>query len=234
MKLFNKLKEIVTNKRYKPSDSDQDKNRYNSDTNKKHGMWIEGPDKQSFVIDTRDGFGSTTDSFKVWEEGNYENGVRVGQWVGYFEHNSQIAYTNDYVKGDHLGDGSQPYIRKRFYVTGELYKTEEWDFGKNSDDDVNWDTKIFYKSGKLKSEHKVRGKNSKTISYYEDGYKCYESISKSKYGLYSGSVVEDKYFNKKGLMVCHRKHTYKIGEWTFPDTEYIYGSVEDIDKLCNR
>lgn len=168
------------------------KNQKNS-KEKKHGVWIEGPFKHHHSA-----MGDTVNyEYTFWDEGSYDNGVKVGQWVGYYENNSQILRKQNYVKRKNLS-GFEIDYQEIFYPTGELKNVIKIDRVAV----INTD---YLKNGNITSESthyvdKKLGSLSKT--YNKDGSLEYSSVSK-------GLIKEVKYYSNEGYLLYHVKKVWK-------------------------
>lgn len=208
--MFNKLINKLSSK-FKPSY--EGKNKFNK-KDKPHGMWLEGPVEITMTYE-RGSMGGRK-NYLIWSEGSYENGVRIGLWTSYYDHNGKVAFENNYIKGDHLYGGSQPNLIKEFYPSGELSMVRDWHDNKKNNCDM--DEQTYFKNGNLESEIIVRKGKSSQISYYKSGQVFSESITEK-------TITNIKYFNKKGHMVHHVKRN-KDNE-----KEIIHGTWDEVVKL---
>jgi hypothetical protein len=207
MSLFSKL----LSKKFSPDY--EGKNQINSNE-RKHGIWIEGPLKW---IHAGGAIGEgLKGEYTMWSEGAYDNGNKVGQWISYYEHNSQILLKENYVRS------TAPDYVEAFYPTGELRRVDKG----NRYNKGTWGITYYFKNGTISDEEVTTQINSKrkiefhSKKYNRDGSLHWDFTVK-------GLVKVYKYYSKEGHLLHHAKRVYKKdNNKTYKETN-LHGSYDD-------
>jgi antitoxin component YwqK of YwqJK toxin-antitoxin module len=184
MSIFDVMKSIVTCE-YQPDF--RDKCEKNSE-GLKHGLWLEAQ-VRDLVYGKR-----YTESLRMWGEGYYLDGVKIGTWNYYFEHNSRLGVIESWEKDINSNFHSQPTATMTFAPSGKLRSAEKWTnlfSGTHTREET-----IYDESGQV-LEHIVSDKFRR--SYYKNGTLKGETLFNSP----EKDESDCKYFSKNGELVFH-------------------------------